>query len=65
MAYWPNTIQMYSKVTLQNNEAYQMSVSLLMVDTQKLSHKIIVFIKVMPYIQTSAQQKSEIKLFYR
>lgn len=36
MAYWPNKIQKYLKVTLQNNEAYQMSISLLIVDIQKL-----------------------------
>ena len=66
MAHWPNKIQKYLKVTtLQNNEAYQLSISLLIVDIQKLSHRIIIFIKVMPYIQTQAQQKSEIKLFYR
>lgn len=64
MAYWPNKIQKYLKVTLQNNEAYQMSISLL-IDVRKLFRRIIVFIKVMPYIQTSAQLKSEIKLFYR
>lgn len=53
---------MYLKVALQNKEAYQMSISLLMVDIEKLSHTIIIFIKVMPYIQTSAQQKIRDKI---
>lgn len=39
-----------------------MSISLLMVDIEKLSHTIIIFIKVMPYIQTSAQQKIRDKI---
>lgn len=53
MAYWPNKIHKYLKVKQENNEAYQMSMSLFMVNMQELSH-IVIFIKVMPYIQTSA-----------
>lgn len=65
MAYGPNKIYKYLKVTLQNREADRGSMSLFMVNIQELSLMIIIFIKVKPYIQTSTQQKSEIKLFYR
>lgn len=65
MVCWINKIHKHFKVTMQNNEVHQMPISLLMVDIQKTSHMIIIFIKVILYIQTSALQKSEIKLFYR